>query len=61
MRTVDLSAFDEPADETTPYRLACRCGSTFAVTVEELERGGGELALACAGCSERVVVLYDIV
>lgn len=61
MRTVDLSAFDEPVDDSASFTLACRCGATFVVTVAQLEEGDGEVSLACAGCSERIAVLYEVV
>lgn len=58
-RTVDLSAFQFDADNDA-YSLVCRCGSNYVATGEELAEGDGILLVQCDGCSQRVLVEFQV-
>ena len=58
-RVVTLNAFTE--DEAKQrFTMACRCGSQYSVTYDELEEGDGHLLLQCEGCTQRIVAAYEI-
>ncbi|ORY79553.1 hypothetical protein BCR37DRAFT_394274 [Protomyces lactucae-debilis] len=59
---VDLSEFEEVADETAGeagpcYWLDCRCGHGYRLTEDDLEHGRD--LVMCDGCSLLVRVLYQ--
>jgi len=65
-RPAQVVSLEEFEDETTeedseggPWRYQCRCGGTYRITSELMDKG--EHLIACNGCSEVVWVGYEIV
>jgi len=49
----------EDVSEGGPWRYQCRCGGTYRITSELMDKG--EHLIACNGCSEVIWVGYEIV
>lgn len=47
------------ADEPEEYKLECRCGQYYVITVSELEDGVD--VVGCPGCGEYIGVDYEVV
>lgn len=55
-QVVSLDGFEELADH---FRYACRCGSHYQITMQELEQDVH--ILGCEGCSETIWVAYEAI